>query len=161
MWCRKPIDAVAMGQLSKSYLAQINRNTQSVNFSVIFPIPSVLACALESDCKLSMKSYLGELQSLGTLALKTVPFNSNSLKIYIFSPKLWTIHLWLWISLSVIDSTIQTSKAQLGPPVNGEKRVSRKMITSTKLSATGAKQDVENTLKLYSGPTIQSRPCRP
>ena len=52
-------------------------------------------------------------------------------------------------------------KAQLGPPVNDEKCVSRKMITSTKVSAAGAKQDVENTLKLYSCPTIQSRPYRP
>ena len=130
-----------MGQLSKSYLAQINRNTQSVNFSVIFPIPSVLACALASDCKLSMKSYLGELQSLGTLALKTVPFNSNSLKIYIFSPKkkktffLQNCGRYTFDFESVFQLLIPQSKhlkAQLGPPVNDEKLVSQKMITSTK-----------------------------
>ena len=31
----------------------------------------------------------------------------------------------------------------------------------TQLSAAGAKQDVEKTPKLYSGLTIQSRPCQP
>ena len=40
-------------------------------------------------------------------------------------------------------------------------RLTRKMITSSEVSAAGAKADVENTLKLYSGPTIQARPCWP
>ena len=33
--------------------------------------------------------------------------------------------------------------------------------SSTELSAVGAKRDVENSPKLYPGPMIQSRPCRP
>ena len=33
--------------------------------------------------------------------------------------------------------------------------------TSTKLSTAGTQQDVDKTPKLYSGPTIQSRLCRP
>ena len=59
-------------------------------------------------------------------------------------------------------------EAQLGAPVNDEKClfvcVSQKMITSlkgTELSTVGTMRDVENTPKLYSDLTIQSRSSWP
>ena len=39
-------------------------------------------------------------------------------------------------------------------------KLSQKQASTTDLSAAGAKRDVENTLKVYFGPTIQSRPCQ-
>ena len=54
---------------------------------------------------------------------------------------------------------------QLDPPVSDvtvmdQRRSARPPVGETELSATGAKRDVENIPKLYSGPTIHSWPCQ-
>ena len=44
--------------------------------------------------------------------------------------------------------------------MNEEQVSVTKKITLTELDGAGAKRDVKNTLKLYYGPMIQSRPCQ-
>ena len=83
------------------------------------------------------------------------------------------IHPYLFLEsfMTFLRRQSKHRKGQLEPPASDEKvsvtknehflKLCQEGWDPLYLSAAGSKRDVENTLKLYFGPTIQSRSCRP